>query len=165
MTHALTELLKKTNDEFKNGFGDWSVLYRKGHAGLIEEFTAVEKQFLLTLTHGLRCNVGECYKNAQQIAMRMIYDDRLQYVEGLVTVHGVPIHHAWLEHNLKVFDPTLDSRKTWRRKEGHEPGEYYGMIVPKWLIYKNQLRMETYSPLTQWPSPYARRLMAEREKK
>jgi hypothetical protein len=158
--HGLVEMLQQTTEKFPSGFGYWNALYKKGHAGVVAEFTVKERKELRAICKNFRCKIGYCYQNAQTIAIRRPYDNRLQYVEGLVTVHGVPIDHAWIEFNGKVFDPTLNDLKSFKDKQGLER-EYYGMEVPKELIWKNQLAMETYSPLTQWPSEFAEQLLGD----
>jgi hypothetical protein len=154
--HQLTQHLKEMSEHFpKQG---WSGIYRKGHAGVIAPFTDEEKKELKLLKVGMNCKVGYCYMNAQKIATRALHDQRVKYMEGLVTVHGVPINHAWIEYNGKVFDPTLYDRN-FKLKQDREEGEYYGMEVPKELIWKNQLKSKTYSPLTGWQSDFAEELL------
>lgn len=157
--HALTDMLKQTTEQFKSGFGTWGTIYKKGHPGVIAPFTPEERKDLKSLTGRQQCRLGQCYMNAQRIAVAGFDDSRVKYMEGLVTVHGVPIDHAWIEFNGKVYDPTLfDSKFKLKQESRKDTPEYYGMEVPKDLILKNQLQMKTYSPLTQWPSKFAKQL-------
>jgi hypothetical protein len=163
-THKLTEHLRKVSENFPDGFGIWGYLYKKGHAGIVEPFTVEERKELREMARGFRCKIGFCYYNAQTIAcQRGGGNSRVKYIEGLVTCHGVPIDHAWIEYNGKVFDPTLNDLRTFKDKQGLER-EYYGMEIPKELIWKNQLDMKTYSPLTQWPSKFAEQLLKGEER-
>lgn len=57
----------------------------------------------------------ECFKNAFLLA----YGTGLVYAEGYISVHGIPIHHAWCLDELgNVIDPTID---------GQENHEYFGI--------------------------------------
>ncbi len=60
--------------------------------------------------NGRRGTPKQCYKNAANLAISD--PDKYTYVEGFVTVHGVPIEHAWVVDNGgNVVDPTIpDSR-------------------------------------------------------
>lgn len=53
---------------------------------------------------GPRGRRGQCYKNAALMALER---RELTYVEGLATVVGVPLSHAWLvDGEGQVIDPT-----------------------------------------------------------
>lgn len=68
---------------------------------------------------GPRMEQGMCYMNCMH---RVLESDNLTYVEGYVTVYGIPIQHAWLvdtEGNL--IDPTLANDAQSR------VGEYFGV--------------------------------------
>ena len=129
----------------------WSKLAQYGHDGRTEKFTPEEKTYLKELKQGVgNCRIGYCVMNAQKLATHALGDPRVNYVEGLVTVHGVPLDHAWIEFNGKVFDPTT-ANVNWKIKTGAPKGEYFGVTVPKNEIFKNQLRTRTYSFLShQW---------------
>ena len=154
--HRLTEHLKEVNERFKGKFGTWGYIYQKGHAGVVAPFSLEERKILRGVTRGFHAKVGYCYYNAQTLAVR---SDDLKYVEGLMTLHGVPIDHAWLEYNGKVFDPTLYDMKSFKHKQARGDDEYYGMCIPTEMILKNQMQMLSYSPLTQWPSKFAAQLL------
>lgn len=47
----------------------------------------------------------ECYKNAGQLAINC---DGVDYVEGEILYHGIPIEHAWNKIDGKYFDITKD---------------------------------------------------------
>lgn len=54
---------------------------------------------------GPRGEAGMCYMNATHLA---VLDPSLTYVEGKVSVYGVPIDHAWcVDADGVVVDPTL----------------------------------------------------------
>ena len=140
----------------------WAKLAKYGHAGNIEPFTKTELDRLNALKkaagYGKKdCEVGFCFMNAQRLAMAAMHDKNVQLVEGLVTVHGVPIDHSWVEYNGKVFDPTLanykgdkeaDYSKVGRRSLSGSMPEYHGVVVPKEEIAKFWLSKKTYSPLS-----------------
>ena len=53
---------------------------------------------------GSKKTQGLCYQEAGRAAL----DKNFTYVEGYVSVHGVPIHHAWVvDSDGRVHDPTL----------------------------------------------------------
>lgn len=54
---------------------------------------------------GERDPMHECYKNATLAAVR---DKNKTYVEGYISVHGVPIEHAWtVDKTGQVYDSTI----------------------------------------------------------
>jgi hypothetical protein len=131
----------------------WVKLAKYGHPGNTEPFTAEEKKELVPIRKsGRQCNLGECYMNAQRIAVDYLDNPKVQYVEGLVSVHGVPLDHAWIEYNGKVFDPTLyDKQGNSKQSIEHE---YFGVTIPKDEIMSHQLKTKVYSPLSSdWRDP------------
>lgn len=132
----------------------WAMLSQYGHEGKTLPFTPDEQKALRELKRGLRCIVGQCVMNAQKLAIRGNADPNVKYIEGLVTTSGVPIDHAWIEYNGKVFDPTLADEK-WKMKSYKKPltgkrerGEYFGVEVPKCLIIPHQLKSKMYTFLS-----------------
>lgn len=145
-----SKLLKLLQDAAKV-FGPnnlWSKLAEYGHVGdTTTPYTPEEKATLKAMKTSVgNCKIGYCFMNAQRLTA---YDKNpaVKYVEGLVTVHGVPIDHAWVEINGKVYDPTINKTQLVTKK-GIPMGEYVGVNVPKDAIVANQLAKETYSPLT-----------------
>lgn len=67
----------------------------------------------------------QCYKNA---ALAALESKTLTYVEGYVSVHGVPIHHAWVADKFgNVIDVTIADKSAIRG--------YFGVPVKdKWLM-------------------------------
>jgi hypothetical protein len=138
----------------------WAKLGKYGHPGTIAPFSKEELKVLKALKPPSSCKVGFCFQNAQQIA-NFNRDDRLKYVEGLVTVFGVPLDHAWIEFNGKVYDPTLAYYKPDQQPNYERPTtkgrflvadpdrEYVGVVVPKDEISQHQFRTGVYSPLSQ----------------
>ncbi len=58
---------------------------------------------------GPRGKMHGCYQNAGRNALN---DSSLTYVEGFVSVHGIPVSHAWtVDRSGKVLDPTLRDLK------------------------------------------------------
>lgn len=163
--------LQSTLEQAKSAWGPnnlWSKLAEYGHAGVTEPFSKKELHDLAKLQRSAgyadasQCKVGFCFMNAQRLAIAGIFDKRVQLVEGLVTVHGVPITHSWIEFNGKVYDPTLayyspdkdadytkgGSRERW---SDVDTPEYFGVSVPKEEIARHQLKTETYDPLShEW---------------
>lgn len=157
--HGLTSFLKQVTEAFPNQKSYYGVLYENGHAGVVDSFSKEEREFLKTLKPRGGCRIGQCYMNAQRMATRALDDPRVKYMEGLVSVHGVPISHAWIEFNGKVYDPTLKTEsgkgKTITRQgekiKLEEDKDYFGVEVPKDLIMSHQLATERYAPLTKHP--------------
>jgi hypothetical protein len=81
---------------------------------------------------------GQCFKNATTLAMR---DSSLTYVEGLVSVLGFPISHAWCARSNVVIDPTL-------RKEGARDNrrdtDYFGVPFLTQYVIKASIRNGCY---------------------
>lgn len=126
----------------------WARLGKKGHEGDTKTpFTKDELKMIKDLKQNHRCELGYCFMNAQRLAVDALSDPKIKYVEGLVTVHSVPIDHAWLEVNGKVWDPTL-MKSPGVAKDGKEIGEYVGIEVPKEMITSHWLKAKTYSPLS-----------------
>jgi len=53
---------------------------------------------------GRRGKVHHCFANVGRIAME---GSGAVYVEGFVSVQGIPVEHAWLEWQGRLIDPTL----------------------------------------------------------
>jgi hypothetical protein len=145
----LHQMLDQVSEQFGEHSGIWGKLAKYGRESKPGEFTDEEKKELKGLVRSAgKCKLGYCYMNAQQIAVDAVNNPKVKYMEGLVTVHGVPIDHAWIEFNGKTFDPTI-ADENWKMKQGSVPrGEYFGIEVPKEEIAKNWLRAKTYSPLS-----------------
>jgi hypothetical protein len=47
--------------------------------------------------------VKQCYVNAYKVCSQI---REAKYVEGMASIHGIPIDHAWVEINGKHYDPT-----------------------------------------------------------
>ena len=59
----------------------------------------------------------QCFKNALELAWS---SDEYTYCEGFISVHGVPLQHAWCINNKgKVVDPTI--------KRPGKDYEYFGV--------------------------------------
>lgn len=77
---------------------------------------------------GKRMRQKRCYENAARMAMN---DSRYTYVEGIVTVFGIPIDHAWvLDADGEIVDPTI------RPKADEDPAIYFGVPVPTADLFK-----------------------------
>lgn len=72
---------------------------------IIEEYPELEK--LLQLN---KFKKGDCFKNAYTISTRH-FQEEILYIEGEVTIYGVPIEHAWNKIGNKYFDVTLNEDK------------------------------------------------------
>jgi hypothetical protein len=148
----------------------WSKLGEHGHPGNTDPFTKEELTKLKAIQSraGLGkggCKVGFCFMNSQKIALSGLHDKDVELVEGLVSVHGVPITHSWIEYKGKVYDPTLATYKPGQKgdytkggkreawSDQYEP-EYVGIAVPKDEIYKHKFKTGTYDPLShEWDDP------------
>lgn len=128
-----------------------------------EPYTPEEEALLLDVFEGTRAwERKRCFFNAQTIALN---DGRLQYAEGYVLAHGLPLalEHGWnlLPESGKPVDVTL-------RETGEEatcdPGEllarasrnlahaYRGMVIPAEEVRKHWVRTGRSESLTQDPS-------------
>jgi len=57
---------------------------------------------------GPRGQQGACYMNAGRMVLNSSADEGLTYVEGYMTVYGIPIEHAWVvDKSGAVIDPTI----------------------------------------------------------
>ena len=55
---------------------------------------------------GKRAPMHQCFSNATK---KVLNNPDLTYVEGFISVHGVPLHHAWtVDKSGQVFDPTVE---------------------------------------------------------
>jgi hypothetical protein len=87
---------------------------------------------------GSRATPKNCYGNCTHIAM----DCRdLAYVEGYVSVYGVPIQHAWLT-NAKgnLIDPTLVDG-------GDRANNYFGVAFDTDYLYRANKKNKYYGLL------------------
>lgn len=76
----------------------------------------------------------QCYANASRAAMD---DPNKTYVEGYVTVHGVPIEHAWtVDKQGNVMDPTIRDPKGI--------GGYYGVPIKTDYLVATMLRTKVF---------------------
>ena len=140
---ALKSMMKKMGT-MMDGKTLWGALYRHGSLRKTSPLTPEEQKYLNDLG-AKRCKVGLCYMNAQSMVVSDHHrkNPRLKYVEGLVTVHGVPIDHAWVEINGKVADPTpINPQKKFIP-------EYFGIEIPAKDVLVHMLKRKMYSPLTQ----------------
>jgi hypothetical protein len=94
---------------------------------------------------GKRWTQGECFRNATLLTQR---DDRLAYVEGSISSHGVPISHAWcIDRDGMVIDPTL------RKGDDGHILEYFGVQFDNAYVRKAAILNGYYGLLNL---PYAR---------
>lgn len=85
---------------------------------------------------GKRGTKKQCYANAGRIAL----DGNMTYVEGYVSIYGVPVAHAWvLNKQGMVIDPTLDSHKSIL--------EYYGIPIQADYLRQTVLRTKVWGVL------------------
>lgn len=75
----------------------------------------------------------ECYKNALEL---LYVSDEYTYVEGYLSVCGVPIQHAWCVKDGLVVDPTIPNPdKDW---------EYMGVSFDKQFVIKTVMKRKRY---------------------
>lgn len=154
--------LQQMLEQAKGAWGHdnlWSRLAEFGQAGVVAPFSKEELQTLSKLKPAKSCKIGMCFMNAQQIASNATGDNSLRLKEGLVTVHGIPIDHSWVEYNGKVYDPTLAKYRpgqepdysrggTFRERAEKDIPDYVGVDVPKDEITKHWLSTKHYAPLS-----------------
>ena len=80
-------------------------------------------------THRRDIVMKQCYKNAAQLCL---YVPNVEYVEGEISFHGIPLDHAWNKIDGKYFDITKDMLF----KDAEDYAEYVSVIEldPKELI-------------------------------
>lgn len=89
----------------------------------------------------------ECFKNATDRALAY---ENLTYVEGYVTIYGVPISHAWLiDKTGLVLEPTLRPNDAVGRI-----GEYFGIPFDTNYVLKAAVKNKVYGLLDPY---YARK--------
>lgn len=95
-------------------------------------YTVNEKTY-----EGKRAPMHECYKNATLDVLN--HPDR-DYVEGYVSVHGVPIEHAWtVDKTGQVYDSTV--------RPGQEIDGYYGVPFSSEYVLQASLKNKVYGLL------------------
>lgn len=88
---------------------------------------------------GKRGQQHMCFMNAGRLAL----DGNGTYCEGYVSIHGVPVEHAWVLRKGLVIDPTITSAK------GID--EYYGISIKTDYLRTTILRTKMWgvlSPMT-----------------
>jgi hypothetical protein len=90
---------------------------------------------------GPRGTPQSCYMNATHLAINTQLDDNaLTYVEGSISVCGIPIDHAWcINADGIVIDPTL--------KPDKEVRDYFGVPFQTDYVRKAILRNKVYGLL------------------
>jgi hypothetical protein len=90
--------------------------------------------------------LGNCFMDAFNLMMDS--NEKYKYVEGYVTVHGVPIMHAWNEDaNGNVVDRTLGGKNALGRDRN---SEYYGVLMSKDEVLKTVLSRGKYGTIENW---------------
>lgn len=93
--------------------------------------------------------IKQCYSNASKLSM---YIPEVKYVEGLVSLFGIPIEHAWNEINGEYFDITFDLA----RKNDPEPTKYRDSPYEEYLsiIELDSEKVMDYADQTGYYGPY-----------
>lgn len=86
---------------------------------------------------GKRGAQHQCFQNAGRAALA---DDSLTYVEGYVSVHGVPLEHAWnTDASGRLIDPTL--------KDGRGVQGYFGAPIKTSYLRETVLKNKIWGVL------------------
>lgn len=93
-----------------------------------------------------------CFMNATLLALR---DHSLTYVEGFVSVRGIPISHAWCAKGDHVIDPTLVLESAGDK---HCYDEYFGVPFHTEYLIKATLRNGVYGLLDEFANKTAPKL-------
>jgi hypothetical protein len=125
------------------------------HYELLQRMVPENKLIQFMLAHGRDYTIGpdtyagergepkQCYMNATHLAQR---DPALTYVEGVVSVFGIAVEHAWCATaDGIVVDPTMEpavSDGTFDRI-----GEYFGVPLLTDYVIKACLRNGVYGML------------------
>lgn len=87
---------------------------------------------------GPRDEAQMCYMNAGRIALS---NSKRTYVEGYITVHGVPLQHAWtVDSKGKVHDSTLTHDKN--------VGGYFGVPFTTDYVAKTALKTKVWGVIS-----------------
>lgn len=114
----------------------------------VTEWSAAEEIRLRRLRQQIRPQLKGCFANCQRAILHRL-DPGLVYCEGYVSA-VIPIYHAWLLFDGKLWDPT---RELW----GHDlPVEYFGAAFPDEMVRTTLLTTERYGSLLddweqRWP--------------
>jgi hypothetical protein len=93
----------------------------------------------------------QCYENA---ALAVLADDDLTYVEGYVSVHGVPIAHAWaINAEGVVRDPTFAPEGIGGKPRTSFVKGYFGVPIQTAFLEKTLLRSKYYGILVGSENP------------
>ena len=72
-------------------------------------FDKFSKEEISQMKKSIRFKRNECYRNVSLFAQNlMARKEKVEYVEGLVSVCGCPLEHAWVKIGNQYFDPTLE---------------------------------------------------------
>ncbi len=86
---------------------------------------------------GKRGPMKMCYMNATQEA---IHNPDRTYVEGYITVHGVPIAHAWtVDKTGQIYDPTINPDENI--------SGYFGVPFSRDYLLKSTMKNKVYGLL------------------
>lgn len=115
---SLIQHLTMLSEHFNDPISRWMVQH--GQSFQINPFTF----------SGERMEQGNCYENATLCAISAPED--VYYVEGKVTIYGVPINHAWnVTHDGALIDRTLVD------KQDNRIGEYFGVVFSTRYLVKS----------------------------
>lgn len=130
--HSIYNYLSMTNDHFGHmvppGMETKEALLQKHGV----PFIANDRTYA-----GKRGPAGACFMNATR---EVIHHADRTYVEGYITVHGVPIHHAWtVDETGQIYDPTVPP--------GTAVTGYFGIPFSTEYVVRSSLKNMTYGIL------------------
>ena len=131
--------LKEYVDQMLSGFNNKNIkAYYKWFRQNAVLYTEIDK--VLSEKLAKRSKIKRCFDNCSKLALR---NKKLEYVEGFV--HSlIPLEHAFLIYNGKVVDPTLAIKTGFDERYGIE---YYGIIIPKNILFKLKQNKNKYLPM------------------
>lgn len=135
--------------------------FRLGHKFSSVPLDAKERHELGQMLANIRAfRVGECYRNAGEIALEQ---EKLIFCEGVAAGNlPVTLSHAWVSYKGRAIDVTWPT--SLERKSGYRPSmaaeqimkrvvhnlktsEYWGIEIPRSIISKHFFKYERWSPM------------------
>jgi len=126
---------------------DW--LLQHGQAmSPASEWSSSQQRYLRWLREMVNPEIKQCFANCQR-AVLYDFDSCLTYCEGYVSVI-IPIYHAWLTVDGKLWDPTLELTKD------PLPTEYFGSAFPAETVRSAIVTRKMHGPVLdnyeeRWP--------------
>lgn len=125
--------------------GWYTRFWSKARVGKVGKLTAAEARYIRKLTQETP-GASQCFKNAQALIIADGLNCRLRYWEGYFQSSDmfIPVMHAWVTINGKVYDPTFDANTAAHHADPDRKPEYFGVQVPRQAMAANAVKTERY---------------------